>query len=348
MIRQTILRVILRSSVVMLYLVFSLSAVIWLDFQRFANTPQAPDISETEVWVQPGQGLKQISHTLQQQGLIRSAWKFQLLAYQQQKGRKLKAGEFLLSGDMTPNDILDVLASGKIRLHRVTIPEGLNLYETANLLEERGFLDGAEFVALATNPEFAQRLGVEADRLEGYLFPDTYLLPRALTASRMVEMMVKQFHRRITPEIEARAAELGFSLHEVVTLASLIEKEAVMNDERWIISSVFHNRLKRNMRLDSDPTAVYGLEDFEGPILRRHLQIDSPYNTYRFRGLPIGPIANPGLNSIQAAVDPLETDYLFFVARGDLTHKFTTSLEEHNQAVQKYIRGRNRAMREEQ
>ncbi len=335
MIRQ----IILRGSATVLFLLFCLVSVVWLELSLFAHRSFSPHAEETVVWVKPGQGLKRISHTLYREQVIEAPWKFQLLAHWRRQAGNLKAGEYTLSGRMSPAEVLDVLVSGKVRLYRVTIPEGLNLYEIADLLDEGGFLHADAFIAAATDPEITQSFGIEAATLEGYLFPDTYMLPRSVSEQRMLRLLVNRFQTQITPEIMEQAASHGFSLHEAVILASIIEKEAVVDAERPLISSVFHNRLNRNMRLDSDPTAVYGMEGFEGRILRRHLKVDSPYNTYRIRGLPAGPIANPGLNSIKAAVNPLESDYLFFVAKGDLTHKFTTSLEEHNRAVQKYIRG---------
>jgi UPF0755 protein len=196
--------------------------------------------------------------------------------------------------------------------------------------------DGEAFLAFATDPQAAKRYKIPADTLEGYLFPDTYLIPRRITPEPLVQLMLRRFHDRLTPEIKRAAKQNGMTLHQIVILASIIEKETGNVAERRRISGVFHNRLKRGMRLQSDPTVIYGIPDFNGNLTREHLNTKTPYNTYAIDGLPKGPIANPGIASIRAAAFPEETDDLYFVSKNDGTHVFSSTLREHNRAVRRY------------
>jgi UPF0755 protein len=179
-------------------------------------------------------------------------------------------------------------------------------------------------------------MGITADTLEGYLFPDTYYFPSGLESKSIITAMVKQFRIAFKPEWQTRAEELGMSVHEVVTLASIIEKETGAPEERPLISSVFHNRLKKGMRLETDPTVIYGIPDFDGNIKRRHLNTYTPYNTYKIKGLPPGPIASPGAAALEAALYPAQSKYLYFVSKKDGTHQFSATIKEHNAAVRKY------------
>jgi UPF0755 protein len=241
---------------------------------------------------------------------------------------------------LTPSQVLDIVVSGKVLLHRLIIPEGYTIAQIAAEIERAGLADGQAFRTLANAPELATALGIEGAGLEGYLFPNTYYFPRGLSERDIIKIMVDQFHRQLPEQWRERAEALGFSLHQVITLASIIEKETGYPSERTLVASVFHNRLKKRMRLESDPTAVYGLEDFDGKVTRLHLRTDNPFNTYRIPGLPPGPIANPGRASIEAALYPAQTEFLFFVSKRDGTHHFSATFEEHNQAVRKYLMGR--------
>jgi UPF0755 protein len=243
------------------------------------------------------------------------------------------AGEYQLSSAMTPGLILEMLSTGKVYLHRVTIPEGFTLQQIASLVDGMGLVAENRFCQAARDPDLIHRLGIGGSSLEGYLFPDTYLFPKGIAVEKMIRVMVDRFHRLAEPLLEQGLPGRGLSLHEIVTLASIIEKETGKEEERSLIASVFTNRLRRNMRLESDPTVIYGVEGFDGNITRKHLRTPTPYNTYVITGLPPGPIANPGLPSIQAALHPAESDYLFFVARKDKTHVFSRTWEEHEKAV---------------
>jgi len=199
-----------------------------------------------------------------------------------------------------------------------------------------GLTDGPVFIRSANDIAIVKALGVEADSLEGYLFPDTYHFPKGLPLDEIMGTMVNRFQEIFSTEWQERSRQMGMSIHQVVTLASIIEKETGAAFERPLIASVFHNRLAKRMRLSSDPTVIYGIKDFDGNLTRKHLKTANPYNTYLNKGLPPGPIANPGVAALEAALYPAETDYLYFVSKKDGTHQFSTSFKEHNRAVRKY------------
>jgi UPF0755 protein len=207
--------------------------------------------------------------------------------------KRLKAGEYALSATMTPIQIMEKLVKGKVKLYKLTVPEGLNIFQIANLVAEAGFAQNSSFIAAATDADLARKNGITAETLEGYLFPETYYFPKKVSIETVISTMVKRFRKVFNSAWKQRANQLGFSIHQIVTLASIIEKETGAPFERPVISSVFHNRLKRKMRLESDPTVIYGLKNFDGNLKRTHLETPTPYNTYKIRGLPAGPIANP-------------------------------------------------------
>jgi len=225
---------------------------------------------------------------------------------------------------------------GKVHLHKIVIPEGYNMHQVASVISKHGFATVENFMKIATDPEVVRKHGINAAILEGYLYPDTYYFPKDEPCENIISAMVEKFQSVFTPEWEKRAEELGFSVHEIITLASIIEKETGAKEERGLISSVFHNRLKKGMRLETDPTVIYGIKSFDGNITRKNLAESTPYNTYKIKGLPPGPIAGPGYESIEAALYPAETDYLFFVSKNDGTHTFSANFKEHNSAVKKY------------
>ena len=224
--------------------------------------------------------------------------------------------------------------------YRVTIPEGFTVRQIASLLKQRGIIeDEEEFCRLAFDPRFVRSLGIEDRTLEGYLFPDTYRFPRGTPPREVIRVMVENFRRVYDEGLAMRAKELGMTVREVVILASIIEKETGRAEERPLISAVFHNRLKKGMPLCSDPTVIYGLEEFDGNLTKEHLRRRTPYNTYLFAGLPPTAIANPGRDALLAALYPAPVPYLYFVSRNDGTHKFSVTLKEHNRAVLRYQKG---------
>ena len=324
------------------------AAGVWLglDLNRFAHQAGGPDDNPVAFTIAPGESFNNLTSRLQTAGIIRSPLRFKLLARFKGADKRLQAGEYRLSAVMTPTQVLDTLVNGKVFLYRMTVPEG---YTTEQIADEAARLDLADaqtFKQLATSPEEVHALGFEANTLEGYLFPDTYYFPKHAGAQRIITKMTQRFHAQFSPKWLRRAQELHLSVHQVVTLASIIEKETGDPSERPIISSVFHNRLKKKMRLESDPTVIYGIANFDGNLKRRHLTTPTPYNTYIIKGLPPGPIANPGRLALEAALYPAQTDYLFFVAKKDGTHFFSTNIEEHNRAVRKYqLRHRKKSSR---
>jgi UPF0755 protein len=220
-------------------------------------------------------------------------------------------------------------------MHSITIPEGYSLKQIADLLEESGLIKGDEFLSKTEDPDTTVRYALKSPTLEGYLYPDTYHFAKGQSASVLIDLMVSRFRQVTTPFME-RVRFVGLTLHEVITLASIVEKETGRPEERPVIASVFLNRLMKGMRLESDPTVIYGIRDFNGNLTREHLSKSTPYNTYRISGLPPGPIANPGLESIKAVLYPAGTDYLFFVSRNDGTHHFSRTYQEHQTAVEMY------------
>lgn len=250
--------------------------------------------------------------------------------------KHLKAGEYLLSASMPPRRILEIMVKGAVNLHKLTVPEGYNIFQIAELVEIAKFGTRTEFIEKVSDKALLSANGIEAETFEGYLFPDTYFFPRDVAMEQIISAMVNRFRSVFTSEWIARSKSLGFSVHQIVTLASIIEKETGASFERPIISSVFHNRLKKKMRLESDPTVIYGIKNFDGNLTRKHLATITPYNTYRIKGLPEGPIANPGRASLEAALYPENTVFIYFVSKKDSTHHFSTSLKEHNRAVRKY------------
>ncbi|HSL60492.1 MAG TPA: endolytic transglycosylase MltG [Desulfotignum sp.] len=300
------------------------------------NTPVKTGSREIVFTVTPGQSLNQISQALESSGLIPNAFLFSAYTRLQKAETRIPAGEHLLSGDLSPARILDQLLKGNFRLYRLTIPEGLNMDETAAIVAENGFCHRDDFLTLCRDPAFIADLNVPSHTLEGFLFPETYYFPTSATCRQIIEKMVATFFEVYTPHWQKKADDLGFTLQQVVTLASMVEKEAAVASERPLIASVFHNRLEKNMRLQSDPTVIYGDPEFEGRIRTRHLQRQTDYNTYQMHGLPKGPIASPGARAIEAVLFPAQSDYLYFVSRNDKTHHFSKTLAEHNRAVREY------------
>jgi UPF0755 protein len=250
----------------------------------------------------------------------------------------MQRGEYRLSPAQPPGEILEWIASGRVVEHEVAFPEGLTAAQFAERLAAAGLVERDAFLAVVQDPAAPAQLGVEGSSLEGYLFPETYRFPRGLAPVEIARAMVGQF-LAAWAGIEPRARERGLSMRDVVILASLIEKETGAADERPLIASVFLNRLRRGMRLETDPSVIYGIADFDGNLRRRHLEDDANrYNTYRIAGLPPGPIASPGAAALRAVVEPAETQYLYFVSRNDGSHAFSKTYAEHLAAVNRHQR----------
>jgi UPF0755 protein len=327
---------------IFLFSIIAILSCLYLDLQIYANQPAAIETSEKVVMVLPGQGFKAFAQRLHQDGIIKHPSKFELLARLKGHDKIIKAGEYTLSSAMPPGTILSILVSGKVRLHKFTVPEGYNLKQIAALAAKSGYATDDDFLKAATNADLVHAMEIEAETFEGYLFPDTYNFPKGSSPKMIISTMVKRFWSVFKPEWKNRANTLKLSVHQVVTLASLIEKETGAAFERPLIASVFHNRLKRRMRLESDPTVIYGLKDYNGNLTRKHLSMPTPYNTYTISGLPPGPIASAGVDAIMAALYPADTQFLYFVSKKDGTHQFSTNFKDHNRAVQKYQLRRKR------
>ena len=283
-----------------------------------------------------GLTFQHVATLLEHEGLIKSSSVFVLLGKSQSADRKVHAGEYELNPGMTPAEILSKLLNGQVLLHPLTIPEGLTITQIADVVSQQGLTDREEFLRLAKDREFIVSLGIKAETLEGYLYPNTYKFPRGIKAREVLVAMVEQLGQEVGPDLLARMQELKMTMHEVLTLASVIEKETGSGGERPEISAVFHNRLKKHIPLQSDPTVIYGLPAFDGNLHKKDLSSPSPYNTYRVQGLPPGPIANPGIQAIRATLYPSDSRSLYFVSRNDGTHQFSSTLIEHNKAVEKY------------
>ena len=321
--------------VVLLILVALVGGAV-LELFTFAGTPGSSDTIEQIIMVPSGQGLKATAADLHDRGIIRNAFKFNLYARIKGYDKKIKAGEYRMKPSYSPREILEMFVRGKVRLYKITIPEGYNLVQIADMMPGAGLGSTRDFLATAKNNVLVREQNIPGDSFEGYLFPDTYHFPKGVSPEKIIQTMVRRFQEVFKPAWEDRVQELKMTVHQVVTLASIIEKETGAPSERPIISSVFHNRLKKNMRLASDPTVIYGIKDFDGNLTRKDLKTLTPYNTYKIKGLPPGPIANPGAEAIEAALFPADTDYLFFVSKRDGTHHFSKTFQEHEKAVRKY------------
>jgi UPF0755 protein len=285
-----------------------------------------------------GASFFRVTKILDEAGLVKNKFLFNLLAMAKRATRVIRAGEYEFNLNLTPAAVINKLMRGDIKKYLVTIPEDFTIKDIAHRLDYFGLIDKDTFFELAKDKRFLDSLGIQADSIEGYLFPDTYLFNRSMSTRQIMTIMVSQFWKKVTPEMAEKAAAMGFTVHELVTFASLIGKESGYRDEKDLISAVFHNRLKKRMRLQSDPTAVYDLEDYQGKILLSHLKRNSPYNTYVIDGLPPGPIANPGIASIRAVLSPAPVKYLFFVSRNDGTHAFSENMRQHNEAIKELRR----------
>jgi UPF0755 protein len=314
------------------------SAGVWAVVHALA--PAAEAAAPVRFDVRPGTSLRRVAEELEARRVIRSALALRGLARWQGSAGRLHAGEYELSPTWSAARVLEQMVEGRVVRYPVTLPEGITAAEIAARIEQAGIAPAAELLAIAHDPAAPAEFGVEGPTLEGYLFPETYHLPRGMAARQVVGVLVDQF-LRAWREVEPRARARGMSMREVVTLASIVEKETGVGDERPLVASVFHNRLRRGMRLESDPTTIYGIPDFDGNLKRTHLEDESnPWNTYRIAGLPPTPIASPGLASLRAVVEPAESDYLFFVSRNDGSHVFAETFREHVNNVSRFQRSR--------
>lgn len=301
----------------------------------FLYIPPVRDARPKIIHIRPKTKFLAICRQLEETGIIKSSFKFTILAKLAGTINQLKAGEYELSASMLPGEVLDKLVKGQVIQHMVTIPEGYNLYQIAETLHKDGLVKKEEFLAQAFDQNFVALLGFEGPSLEGYLFPDTYALWRDMAAADVLSKMTNRF-KKIYLEYAEETGSQGLSLRQVITLASIIEKETGDPEEMRLISAVFHNRLRRGMPLQADPTVIYGIRNFNRTLTRSDLRTPTPYNTYLIKGLPPGPIACPGEKAIKAALNPAKKKYLYFVSKNDGSHQFSYNLENHRRAVAIY------------
>ena len=309
--------------------------------------PVVPDdLKQKDFIIHKGMSVSQIADTLLYHSFIKNRDSFLLAVRVTSSGNRLKAGRYVIESGSSHLDLLKTFQSGKSIQQRVTFPEGKTTEDFAEVLERKLSLDKQKFLELVKDSTLAQQLGIDASSFEGYLFPDTYYLNWGMTPLDVIRVLVREFHHKVNDETRTQIEKSELTLHEVVTLASIIEGEAVIDSERTVIAAVYLNRLKRGMLLQADPTIQYIVPGPPRRLLYRDLKIDSPYNTYRYPGLPPGPVNNPSLKSILAVLNPASVPYLYFVARGDGSHIFSRNLREHVIAKRKFNRVRARVRRE--
>jgi UPF0755 protein len=297
------------------------------------------DAAEVFVEVPTGAGPAAIGSRLVAAGVVRDTLTFRGALWLSGRARDLKAGEYRFTDAMTPLDVVDKIARGDVYRRLITFREGLTIAEMARVFEDAKFGRAADFIAAARDAAPITDLDPGAPDLEGYLFPETYALPRDVPASALVTQMVTLFKKAFTPEMREAIQARGLSVREAVTVASLVEKETAVDGERPLVAAVYLNRRRLGMPMQADPTVIYALQragEYDGNIRRDDLQFDSPYNTYRYPGLPPGPIAAPGRAALAAVAQPAAVDYLYFVSKNDGSHVFARTLDEHNRNVRQW------------
>ncbi len=326
------------------FLLATATLTIMIHFYIALFVPPMKEKAWKEVQVTEGMSFKSIAGTLQKEGVIRYRGYFEIIGRLQGISRKVRVGYYGLNTNMSMWEVLEALRKGKIIEYEVVVPEGYSLYQIGWTLSKTPLIsDPQQFIKLAKDKDFVHSLGIDADTLEGYLFPDTYYLPKGIKLEDIAKKMVLRYQAVFDDSYRARAKEIGLTELQVITLASIIEKEAKVSSERKLVSAVYHNRLKKGMRLQADPTAVYGTKAWITRVTSKDLKRKSPYNTYLHKGLPPGPIANPGQGAILAALYPEPVDYLFFVAQGDGSHYFSNDYGTHAKAVVRYRSARKMA-----
>jgi UPF0755 protein len=334
-----------------LLILFSIFFLYW-----FLFTPPSEITPTRVITIKKGMNLKRISTLLEEEGLVKNRHFFIGMATLLGKKAEIKAGEYEFQTKMLPLEVLDTLVRGQVKHHLVTIAEGYTLPQIAQYLEDLNIVEKEEFLRMASSPILIASLGLAHSTpnqngsvvtqstppptLEGYLFPETYHLIKEMAPEEVIKIMVHQFNKVFGPELESRASQMGISQRETVILASIIEKETPLSEEKPLISAVFLNRLKKKIPLQSDPTVIYGIKKFNGNLTKQDLKKLTPYNTYLISGLPPTPICNPGKESILAALFPASVPYLYFVSKNDGSHYFSSNIEEHNKAVWKYQKSR--------
>jgi UPF0755 protein len=289
-----------------------------------------------EIEVPKGATFRQAVEILRSQKLIRDKRIFLVTGRLTGVDRRIRAGFYSLWTGMNPLEILKVLRKGKIIEYEVKVLEGDSLMEITSAFAKTGMISQEEFMELARDSDFLATYDIKAPSIEGYIYPDTYFIPKGMKAEEALDLMISNMREKLTDKFNARTQELGMTENLVLTLASIIEKEAVIDSERVLISAVYHNRLRKNMLLQADPTAIYGVKSSKERITLSDLKRKTPYNTYVNKGLPPGPIASPSIKSITAALYPANVPYIYFVAQDDRSHRFSETAAQHTEAVKRY------------
>lgn len=300
---------------------------VWLNYE----SPH-----QISIKLERGESLKRITQVLAEHQVVPDPFFFEVYIRLNQADKKIKAGDYIFPDKIQPADVLQILVKGQVQYFSVTIPEGYNFYQIGKIFSEKKITGFEDWDQLIDDEELIQSLNIPSSILEGYLYPDTYYYTQDDDVRDLIKMMNKNFWKNISPEGLKQAQEKGFNLNQWVTLASIIEKETGAWFERPLIASVFLNRMKIGMKLQTDPTVIYGIVNFDGNLTRRHLTTDHSYNTYTRTGLPPTPICSPGNDSLQSVLFPAQKDYLYFVSKGDGTHYFSKTLKQHNHAVRYY------------
>src|SRR5262245_120716 len=325
--------------VLVLVIVVGLAAFGSIVWGRMHEPFKGYTAAEQFVDIPPGSGPQEIGRRLVTAGVVRDPFVYRMTLWRTGQARKLQAGEYRFAEPLSAVQVIDQIARGAVYTHRITFPEGLTVVEMSKLYESHGFGPASDFVTAARNAAPVADIDPGAPDLEGYLFPETYAIARGTPASRLVALMVERVRAAFPETLRNEAQAQGLTLRQVVTLASLVEKETGKPEERPLVAAVYRNRHRIGMGMQADPTVIYALQKagrYDGNIRRGDLEFDSPYNTYRYPGLPPGPIASPSQASIEAAVRPADVTYLYFVSRNDGSHAFATTLAEHNRNVQKF------------
>lgn len=314
--------------------------IVWISLQGLSEPFSGYTGTEQFVDLLPGDGTPVIARKLMDAGVVRDRWTFRIALWRTGAARRLKAGEYRFDRPMSAVEVVLKLARGDVYLHAITFPEGLTVREMSQVFEARGLGSAAAFIAAAkAGASLVHDIDPAARDLEGYLFPETYSLSRHLGATELVRMMVGRFHQVFTAELREAAGARGLTPRQAVTVASLVEKETAKPEERALVAGVYLHRLSVGMALQCDPTVIYALEarnQYRGNLTHENLLVDSPYNTYRYPGLPPGPIAAPSRDSLEAVAHVEPVEYLYFVSRNDGSHVFARTLDEHNRNVHTY------------
>jgi len=320
----------------------AVGTTLW--FYLFCITPVRSSTAPVLVDIPPGSNFRAAARLLREKAVVSNAVLFTLLARLKRSAHAIKPGEYRFADPLSPLQVLDVLIRGDVVVYAVTIPEGSTIFDIAKIFEEAGLGTAQDYIAKASDAMLIASLGIDAQSLEGFLFPDTYRFEKGSSPETTLKRMFRRFNEILSQVLESKTIQMPLTNKDIVILASMIEKESSVADEKPLIAAVFLNRLRRNMRLECDPTVLYGIRrddpGFQGRLKKEHLRQETPYNTYRIMGLPAGPICNPGRDSLQAVLNPAQVDYLYFVSRNDGTHQFSYTLPEHNSAVDRYQKDR--------